>query len=395
MNFIDKINPIVRNIPPSGIRKFFDIASEMKDAISLGVGEPDFVTPWKIREAGIESLKQGYTHYTSNWGLLELREEIAKYILKNNNITYSSRDEILITVGASEAIDIALRALAGFGDEVLIQQPCFVSYKPCVEFTGATPVIISTKEEDNFKLLPSQIEENITPKSKVLIMSYPNNPTGAIMTKKELEAISEVIKKYDLMVITDDIYSELTYEGTHTSIASLPDMRERTIVISGFSKAYAMTGWRIGYAAGHRDIIDAMFKVHQYLIMSSPTIAQYAAIEALINCDDDVEMMKSEYNKRREVLVQGLRNAGLHCFEPLGAFYAFPSIKSTGLSSEQFCQKLLEEEKVAVVPGNAFGEAGEGHVRISYAYSIETINEAIKRIERFMKKVDSVNRKED
>ena len=384
MNLKDKINPIVRNIPPSGIRRFFDIASEMKDAISLGIGEPDFITPCSVRQAGIYSLEQGQTHYTSNWGLDELREEIAKYLLRKYEITYSPKDEIIVTVGGSEAIDIALRALAGPGDEVLIQQPCFVSYRPCVEFTGAKPVIISTREEENFKIIPIQIEDMITPKSKILLMSYPNNPTGATMTKEELEAIAKVVKKHDLLVISDEIYSELTYEGRHTSIASLPGMRDRTVVINGFSKAFAMTGWRMGYVAGHRDIIEAMFKVHQYAIMCSPTTAQYAAIEALRNCDDEVERMKQEYNRRRNVIELGLKKAGLKCFKPMGAFYAFPSIKETGLSSEQFCEKLLKEEKVAVVPGSAFGEAGEGYIRISYAYSIETINLAIERIERFM-----------
>ncbi len=388
MNLIDKINPVVRNIPPSGIRKFFDIVTEMKDAISLGVGEPDFVTPWRVRESGIYSLEKGYTHYTSNWGLAELREEIARYLYRKYNLSYSQKDEIIVTVGGSEGIDIALRALAGPGDEVLIQQPCFVSYKPCVEFTGATPIIIVTKEENNFKLLPEQIEEKITPKTKVIMISYPNNPTGAIMTKEELEKIAEVIKKHDLIVISDEIYSELTYETKHTSIASLPDMRDRTIVVNGFSKAFAMTGWRMGYTVGHRDIIGAMFKVHQYAVMCSPTTAQYASIEALKNCDDEVDMMCREYNRRRKVVVQGLRKAGMKCFEPLGAFYAFPSIKETGLSSTEFCEKLLEDEKVALVPGNAFGESGEGFVRLSYAYSIDTINTALERIARFGRKFD-------
>jgi aminotransferase len=387
MNLKDKINPIVRNIPLSGIRRFFDIAYEMKDAISLGIGEPDFITPYSVRKAGIYSLEQGQTHYTSNWGLDELREEIAKYLSKKYSITYSPKDEIIVTVGGSEAIDIALRALAGTGDEVLIQQPCFVSYSPCVEFTGAKPVIISTREENNFKIMPSQIEDMITTKSKILIISYPNNPTGATMTKEELEAIAVVVKKHDLLVISDEIYSELTYEGRHTSIASLPEMRDRTVVINGFSKAFAMTGWRMGYVAGHRDIIEAMFKVHQYAVMCSPTTAQYAAIEALKNCDDEVERMRQEYNRRRKVIEQGLRTAGLKCFKPMGAFYAFPSIKETGFSSEQFCEKLLKEEKVAVVPGSAFGEAGEGYIRISYAYSIETINIAMERIARFMNRL--------
>lgn len=384
MNLIDRINPVVRNIPPSGIRKFFDIVTEMKDAISLGVGEPDFVTPWRVREYGIYSLEKGHTHYTSNWGLAELREEIAKYLHRKYNLSYSPRDEIIVTVGGSEGIDIALRALAGPGDEVLIQQPCFVSYKPCVEFTGATPVIINTKEENEFKLLPEEIEEKITPRSKILMISYPNNPTGAVMSKEELEKVAEVVKKHDLLVISDEIYSELTYGGRHMSIASLPDMRDRTIVVNGFSKAFAMTGWRMGYTVGHRDIIGAMFKVHQYAVMCSPTTAQYAAIEALRNCDAEVDSMVREYNRRRRVVLQGLKKAGLKCFEPQGAFYAFPSIKETGLSSNEFCERLLLEEKVALVPGNAFGESGEGFVRLSYAYSVETINAAIERITRFI-----------
>ena len=384
MNLIDKINPVVRDIPPSGIRRFFDIVTEMKDAISLGVGEPDFVTPWRVREAGIYSLEKGHTHYTSNWGLAELRDEIAKYLKRKYNLSYSSKDEIIVTVGGSEGIDIALRTLAGPGDEVLIQQPCFVSYNPCVEFTGATPVIINTKEENNFKLLPEELEEKITPKTKILMISYPNNPTGAIMNKEELEKIAEVIKKHDLLVISDEIYSELTYGKKHISIASLPDMRDRTIVINGFSKAYAMTGWRMGYTAAHRDITEGMFKVHQYAIMCSPTTAQYAAIEAMKSCDDEVDMMCREYNRRRRLVVQGLRRAGLKCFEPEGAFYAFPSVKDTGLTSTEFCEKLLEEEKLALVPGNAFGDCGEGFVRLSYAYSVDTINLALERIGRFM-----------
>jgi len=387
MNLIDRINPVVRNIPPSGIRKFFDIVTEMKDAISLGVGEPDFVTPWRVREAGIYSLEKGHTHYTSNWGLAELREEIAKYASKKYNLEYDPKDEIIVTVGGSEGIDLALRALVGPGDEVLVQQPCFVSYKPCVEFCGATPVIIETKEENQFKLTAKGIEEKITSHTKLLIMSFPNNPTGAIMTKEELEPIAEVIKKHDLLVISDEIYSELTYGCSHTSIASLPEMRDRTIVINGFSKAFAMTGWRMGYTCAHRDITGAMFKIHQYAIMCSPTTSQYAAIEALRSCDDEVEMMNREYNNRRRLIIDGLRNAGLKCFEPLGAFYAFPSIKETGLSSEDFCEKLLMEEKLAVVPGNAFGNCGEGFVRMSYAYSVDTINSALERINRFMNRL--------
>jgi len=384
MNLTDRINPIVRNIPPSGIRKFFDIVTEMKDAISLGVGEPDFVTPWRVREAGIYSLEKGHTHYTSNWGLAELREEISRYTYRKYNLLYDPKDEIIVTVGGSEGIDIALRALAGPGDEVLVQQPCFVSYKPCVEFCGATPIIVETKEENQFKLTAQGIEEMITPRTKLLIMSFPNNPTGATMTKEELEPIAEIIKKHDLLVISDEIYSELTYGLRHTSIASLPDMRDRTIVINGFSKAFAMTGWRMGYTCAHRDITGAMFKVHQYAIMCSPTTSQHAAIEALKSCDDEVEMMNREYDRRRRLIVDGLRKAGLKCFEPQGAFYAFPSIKETGFNSNDFCEKLLMEERLAVVPGNAFGESGEGFVRMSYAYSIDTINSALERINHFM-----------
>lgn len=387
MNLADRINPVVKNIPPSGIRKFFDIVTEMKDAISLGVGEPDFVTPWRVREAGIYSLEKGHTHYTSNWGLAELREEIARYASKKYNIQYSPKDEIIVTVGGSEGIDIALRSLVSKGDEVLIQQPCFVSYKPCVEFSGAAPVIIGTKEENQFKLTAKEIEEKITPRTKVLLMSFPNNPTGAVMTREELEPIAEVIIKHDLLVISDEIYSELTYGFRHTSIASLPGMRDRTVVINGFSKAFAMTGWRMGYTCAHRDITGAMFKVHQYSIMCSPTTSQYAAIEALQSCDDEVEMMNREYNYRRGLIIDGLRKTGLKCFEPLGAFYVFPSIKETGLNSNDFCEKLLMEEKVAVVPGNAFGDCGEGFVRMSYAYSADTINAALERITRFMSRL--------
>jgi len=384
MNLIDKINPVVRNIPPSGIRRFFDIVTEMKDAISLGVGEPDFVTPWRVREAGIYALEKGHTHYTSNWGLAELREEISTYVSNKYNIQYDPKDEIIVTVGGSEGIDIALRALVGHADEVLVQQPCFVSYKPCVEFCGATPIIIETKEKNQFKITAEEIEEKITPRTKILIMSFPNNPTGAVMTKSELEPIAEVIKKHDLLVISDEIYSELTYGFRHTSIASLPDMRDRTIVINGFSKAFAMTGWRMGYTCAHRDITGAMFKVHQYAIMCAPTTSQYAAIEALKSCDDEVDMMNRKYNRRRRLIIDGLRKAGLKCFEPQGAFYAFPSIKETGLNSNDFCEKLLMEEKLAVVPGSAFGDCGEGFVRMSYAYSTETINSALERISRFM-----------
>lgn len=380
----DFLSNVVKNIPPSGIRKFFDIVNEMEDAISLGVGEPDFVTPWHIRNAGIESLKDGHTYYTSNWGLMELREEIANCYLRKYNIKYNPKNEVFVTVGGSEAVDAAIRALIEAGDEVLIPEPSFVCYKPCVNLIGGTPVTITTKEENNFKLTKKELLEKITDKTKLLILSYPNNPTGAIMTKDDLKEIVDVIKDKNIMVISDEIYSELTYEKEHASIAQFPEMKEKTIVINGFSKSYAMTGWRLGYALGNKDIIAAMIKIHQYAIMSSPTTSQYAAIEALKYGDSDIEMMKREYNIRRRVLVDGLNKLGLTCFEPLGAFYAFPCIKSTGLSSSEFCEKLLEKEKLAVIPGNAFGDCGEGYVRISYAYSLDKIKKALKKIENFV-----------
>ena len=380
----DFLSNVVKNIPPSGIRKFFDIVNEMEDAISLGVGEPDFVTPWHIRNAGIESLKDGHTYYTSNWGLIELREEIANCYLRKYNIKYNPKNEVFVTVGGSEAVDAAIRALIEPGDEVLIPEPSFVCYKPCVNLIGGTPVTITTKEENNFKLTKEELIEKITDKTKLLILSYPNNPTGAIMAKEDLEEIVEVIKDKNIMVISDEIYSELTYEKEHASIAQFPEMKEKTIVINGFSKSYAMTGWRLGYALGNKDVIAAMIKIHQYAIMSSPTTSQYAAIEALKYGDADIEMMKREYNIRRRVLVDGLNKLGLSCFEPLGAFYVFPCIKSTGLSSNEFCEKLLEKEKLAVIPGNAFGECGEGYVRISYAYSLDKIKKALKKIESFV-----------
>lgn len=386
MKIDEMLSPAVKSIKPSGIRKFFDIVSEMKDAISLGVGEPDFVTPWRVREAGIYSLEKGHTHYTSNLGLIELRKEIAAYLSRRFNVTYNPKDEILVTVGGSEAIDLAVRALVSPGDEVLIPEPSFVCYKPCTLLAGGVPVPIVTKAENQFKLTPEELKEKITSKTKLLMLPYPNNPTGGIMTKKDLEVIAEVIKDTDILVLSDEIYAELTYEGSHVSFASLPNMKERTILINGFSKSYAMTGWRLGYAAGHPSIIGAMTKIHQYAIMSSPTTSQYAAIEALKYCDEDIRYMVKEYNYRRRIIVDGLRKMGLDCFEPLGAFYVFPSIQKTGLSSDEFCEKLLYEEKVAVVPGTAFGDSGEGFIRCSYAYSIDNINEALKRIGRFVKK---------
>ncbi|WP_315109331.1 aminotransferase class I/II-fold pyridoxal phosphate-dependent enzyme [Clostridium intestinale] len=375
----------VRNMPPSGIRKYFDMINEMKDVISLGVGEPDFVTPWNVREAGIYSLEQGHTHYSSNAGFVELRHEISGYLNRRFNLKYNPDDEIIVTVGGSEGIDIALRALVGPGDEVIIPEPSFVAYKGCTAFTGATPKVLNLRAEDEFKLTPQMLEEAITPKTKVVIVPFPNNPTGAIMTREELSGIVEVLKNKDVIVISDEIYAELSYGEEHVSIASFPEMRDKTLVINGFSKAYAMTGWRLGYVCGHPILIEAMKKIHQYAIMCSPTVAQYAAIEALKNSDSSVSNMVKEYNRRRRVLVDGFRKIGLDCFEPLGAFYVFPSIKSTGMSSDEFCEKLLIQEKVLVVPGNAFGDCGEGFIRACYASSMDNIIESLKRIERFVK----------
>lgn len=379
------VSPVVSALPPSGIRKFFDIVAEMDDAISLGVGEPDFTTPWAIREAGIYSLEKGQTHYTANAGLMELREEICKYNKRKFGLEYDPKKEVVVTVGGSEAIDLMVRALISAGDEVLIPEPSFVCYKPCTIMAGGVPVPIETKEEDDFRLLPKQLKEKITDKTKLLILPYPNNPTGGIMSKADLEAIADVLKDTNIMVLSDEIYGELCYgdEG-HTSFAAIENMKERTVVVNGFSKSFAMTGWRLGYALGPERIIQLMTKIHQYGIMSAPTTAQFAAVEGLKNCDNDVEEMRREYNYRRRYIVDGFRAMGLSCFEPLGAFYVFPCIKSTGMTSEEFCQNLLMEEKVAVVPGNAFGESGEGFIRCSYAYSIENIQEALKRIERFV-----------
>lgn len=379
----------VKGIKPSGIRKFFDIVSEMKDAISLGVGEPDFDTPWHIREEGIYSLEKGRTFYTSNAGLSELKEEIAKYLSRKIDVDYNYKSEVLVTVGGSEAIDAALRAVINPGDEVLIPEPCYVSYTPCAVLADAVPVTIELKEENQFKLTREDLLSKITPKSKVLVLAFPNNPTGGIMTKEDLEAIADIIIDNDLLVLSDEIYSELTYLGDHVSIASLPGMRERTIVINGFSKAYAMTGWRLGYAAGPEAIIKQMTKIHQFAIMCAPTTSQYAAVEALRNGDKDVEMMRESYNQRRRFLVNAFKEMGLDCFEPYGAFYMFPSIKKFGMTSEEFATRFLEEEKVAVVPGTAFGDCGEGFLRISYAYSLEQLKEALERLARFIKKLES------
>ena len=387
INLDNLVSPVVDALPPSGIRKFFDMAAEMKDAISLGVGEPDFTTPWTIREAGIYSLEKGQTHYTANAGLAELRKEICNYTERKYRVSYDYKKEVLVTVGGSEAIDAMIRCVVKPGEEVLIPEPCFVCYKPLTVMAGGVPIAIETKEENEFRLLPEQLKEKITDKTKLLILPYPNNPTGGVMSKKDLEAIAEVLKDTNILVLSDEIYSELHYgEEKHTMFSEIEGMRERTVVVNGFSKAFAMTGWRLGYALGPERIIKLMTKVHQYGIMSSPTTSQFAAIEALRNCDNDVEDMVHEYNYRRRYIVDGFRAMGLSCFEPLGAFYVFPCIKSTGMKSEEFCNKLLMEEHVAVVPGNAFGESGEGFIRCSYAYSIDNIQEALKRIEGFVKK---------
>lgn len=380
------LNPVVRDIPPSGIRRFFDIAAEMEDAISLGVGEPDFVTPWHIRDEGIYSLEKGKTHYTSNSGLKELRTEICNYLNRRFSLQYDPMSQVVVTVGGSEAIDLCLRSVISPGDEVLIPEPCFVCYRPITSLAGGVPVPIVTKAENQFRLTAEELKAAITPKTKVLVLPFPNNPTGAVMRKEHLEEIAEVLRGTDILVLADEIYAELTYgNGTHVSFASIPDMYERTILVSGFSKAYAMTGWRLGYACAHPDLIKAMTKVHQFAIMSAPTLAQFAAIEALKNGDADIAEMKEEYDRRRRVIVNGFNDMGLTCFEPEGAFYAFPSIQSTGLDSNDFCEKLLYDKKVAVVPGTAFGESGEGFIRCSYAYSVQDIQEALNRIEAFVK----------
>lgn len=380
-------NPLsekVVTIKPSGIRKFFDIVSEMGDAISLGVGEPDFDTPWHIRDEGIYSLEKGRTFYTSNSGLKELKTEITKYINRTQGISYDPDHEVIVTVGGSEAIDIALRAMLNPGEEVLIPQPSFVSYEPCTILADGKPVIIDLKEEDEFKLTPQELRDAITEKTKVLILPFPNNPTGAIMEKEELEAIAEIIREKDIFVITDEIYGELTYKGKHVSLASLPGMQERTVLINGFSKAYAMTGWRLGYACAPRQIMEQMLKIHQFAIMCAPTTSQYAAVEALKNGDDDVAMMRESYNQRRRFLMHSFKEMGLKCFEPYGAFYVFPCIKEFGMTSEEFAERLLAEEKVAVVPGTAFGDCGEGFLRISYAYSLENLKIALDKIGAFV-----------
>ena len=386
MNIESKISQTVSDIKPSGIRKFFDIVNEMKDAISLGIGEPDFVTPWHIRDAGILSLEKGRTYYTSNSGLVELREQLCKYFDRRFNLSYKE-SEILVTVGGSEAIDLCIRALISPGDEVLIPEPSFVCYAPCTRLAGGVAVPLVTDEEHDFKLTAEALKKAITPKTKLLVLPFPNNPTGAVMEKEELEEIAKVLEETEIMVLSDEIYGELTYGIKHTSIANIASMKQRTIIVGGFSKCYAMTGWRLGYAVGNEAVIKAMTKIHQFAIMSAPTTSQYAAVEAVRNGDSDIEDMKREYNKRRRYLIDRLNEIGLDCFEAKGAFYVFPSIKSTGLSSEEFCERLLREKKVAVIPGNAFGDSGEGYVRISYAYSLNTIKKALDRIEEFVEEL--------
>lgn len=380
-------NPLadkVTQLKPSGIRKFFDIVSEMDDVISLSIGEPDFDTPWHIRDEGIYSLEKGRTFYTSNAGLKELKEEICHYLKRKHGVEYNANKEVLVTVGGSEGIDVALRAMLNPGDEVLIPQPCYVSYEPCAILAGGVPVIIELKAENEFRLTPQELEEAITDKTKVLILAFPNNPTGAIMEKKDLEAIAEVIIKHDIFVISDEIYSELTYKGKHVSTVEIPGMRERTILINGFSKSYAMTGWRLGYSCGPEEIISQMIKIHQFAIMCAPTTSQYAAVEALKNGDDDIEEMREAYNQRRRYLLHSFKEMGLECFEPFGAFYVFPCIKEFGMTSDEFAVKFLQEEKVAVVPGTAFGDCGEGFLRISYAASMENIKTAMQRLADFI-----------
>lgn len=386
------LNDHIKTVKPSGIRKFFDIANEMDDVISLSIGEPDFQTPWHIRDEGIKSLEKGKTWYSPNRGFMELRQEIANYYERRFGIPYDAKNQTLVTVGGSEAIDLAFRTLVQQGDEVIIPEPSFVCYEPLAVMAGGTPVIIKTKNEDNFRLKAKDLEAAITPKSKLLVLPFPNNPTGAIMERADLEEIAEVVIKHDLLVLSDEIYSELTYGGkSHVSIASLDKMYERTIVINGFSKSYAMTGWRLGYALGPAPIIAQMTKLHQYGIMSAPTTAQYAAIEALKNGDRDVCKMRDEYDMRRRLVVDGFNEMGLSCFEPLGAFYVFPCIKSTGLTSEEFCTRLIMDKHVAVVPGTAFGECGEGFVRVSYSYSLKHLKIALERIRDFLEELNNGN----
>ena len=379
MDYSKILSSCVQQLKPSGIRKFFDLANAMEGVISLGVGEPDFRTPYAIRRAGIQSLEKGYTWYTANAGLAELREEIARYLHRRFDLNYES-SQVLVTVGGSEAIDLCTRALINPGDEVLIPEPCFVAYDPIARLVGGVPVPLATRAEDQFKLTPEALRAAITPKTKMLVFPFPNNPTGAIMNRQDLEGIAEVLRETDIIVLSDEIYAELTYEGRHVSIASLPGMKERTVVVNGFSKAYAMTGWRLGYAVGPKEIMAQMLKLHQFAIMCAPTTSQYAAIEAMRSCDDEIQRMAIQFGMRRGLLVNSLNKMGLTCFDPQGAFYVFPSIKITGMTSEDFCEGLLRSQKVAVIPGSAFGESGEGYVRISYSYSVEHLVEALRRI---------------
>lgn len=389
IDYTQFLNKKITSVRPSGIRKFFDIANEMDNVISLSIGEPDFSTPWHVREEGIKSLQDGKTWYTPNRGFMELRSEIVKYFERRFNISYNCTEDVLVTVGGSEAIDLCIRTLVNPGDEVLIPQPSFVCYEPMTIMSDGVPVLIETKVENSFKLTAEELESHITDRTKLLILPYPNNPTGGVMRKKDLEAIAEVVKKHNIIVLSDEIYGELTYGGEpHVSIASIDGMKERTVIISGFSKSYAMTGWRLGYALGPKEIINAMTKLHQYAIMSAPTTAQYAAIEALKNGDSDIEKMREQYDMRRRFIVDGFRSMGLDCFEPEGAFYIFPCIKSTGLTSDEFCTRLIKSHHVAVVPGTAFGDCGEGFIRVSYSYSLKHITEALRRIKLF---VDELN----
>ncbi|MBS6518196.1 MAG: aminotransferase class I/II-fold pyridoxal phosphate-dependent enzyme [Clostridium sp.] len=383
-------NTIV-NIPPSGIRKFFDIVSEMEGAISLGVGEPDFDTPWHVRDAGIRSLEMGKTFYTSNAGLKELKQEICNYMKRRMQVEYDYNKEVMVTIGGSEAIDAALRAMLDPGDEVLIPQPSYVSYVPCTILAGGVPVVIELEEKDQFRLTREKLLEKITDRTKLLVLPFPNNPTGAIMEREDLEAVAEIVKEKDLFVISDEIYAELTYRKKHVTIASLPGMKERTVLINGFSKAYAMTGWRIGYACAPAQILKQMLKIHQYAIMCAPTTSQYAAVEAVKNGDNDIEEMKRSYDERRRYLLKEFRSLGMDCFEPYGAFYMFPCIKRFHMTSEEFATRLLREEKIAIVPGTAFGDCGEGYLRVSYAYSLEDLKRAIRRIRRFVNRLDEEN----
>lgn len=385
LDYSNILSQTAQDIKPSGIRKFFDLLSDRKDVISLTVGEPDFVTPWHIRVAAMESLQKGKTYYTSNSGTVELREAISDYMERRFSLKYAPKEEIIVTVGGSEAIDLAMRACINPGDEVIIPQPAFVCYGPIAELAGGVPVFINTKEENRFKLTADELKAAITPKTKLLVLPYPNNPTGAIMSLEDLEAIADVLRDTNIIVLSDEIYCELTYNDSHTSIASIDGMRERTIIASGFSKAYAMTGWRLGYTLAPREITKQMLKIHQYAIMCAPTMSQFAAVEAMRNGDNDVEMMRNEYNRRRRYIVGGLRGMGIDCFDPEGAFYVYPNISKFGLSSDEFCQRLVDEANVAIVPGTAFGECGEGFARISYAYSVEHIAKALERIEKFIK----------